>query len=307
MTSHPLDRLEPRGKPPATVRALETWIQQAQRSVGVSAGRLGWMVASEVVIAALQRALHEDGQPRFLVKGGTYLELRLGLRARATRDVDTMFRGRFDDFLDVLDEVLAVPFDGIDFRRTETEPIDVPGRLTKPRRFEVRLQLRGRTWRRIAVEVAPDEGRAGVQTEQFSAPSLAHFGLTTPPSTAGILIDYQVAQKLHACTDPHTPERPNDRVRDVVDLHLLKSAFYNEPVDLTSLAEACQDLFEARAFEAEQTGVEPRDWPPRLIGHRHWQHDYSAHADEVSLRLTLDQAVAELNAWLEEIARAAAH
>lgn len=32
MTRHPLDLLPPRGKPPSTVRAIETWIQQAERT-----------------------------------------------------------------------------------------------------------------------------------------------------------------------------------------------------------------------------------------------------------------------------------
>ena len=92
MTAHPFDTLIPRGKPPATVRAIESWVQQAEQKVGIGAGRLGWMVASGVVIAALQRSLWKDGEPRFLVKGGAYLELRLGLRARATKDVDTLYR-----------------------------------------------------------------------------------------------------------------------------------------------------------------------------------------------------------------------
>lgn len=205
MTGHPLDQLQPRGKPPTTVRAIETWIQQAEQKVGVGARRLGWIVASSVVIAAIQRARHDDGAPRFLLKGGTYLELRLGFKARATKDVDTLFRGTFDDFLDVLDEALAEPFDGITLQRTDPEIIEIPGRQVKPRRLDVTLQLQGRTWRRIVLEVSADEGRTGERVDSFPSPSLAHFGLNVPPTTAGIAVDYQVAQKLHACTDPHSP------------------------------------------------------------------------------------------------------
>ena len=36
MTQHPLDQLEPPGKPPATARAIEKWIQQAEHEVGSS-------------------------------------------------------------------------------------------------------------------------------------------------------------------------------------------------------------------------------------------------------------------------------
>lgn len=70
MSEHPFDKLKPRGKPPTTTRAIESWIRDAEREVGIGAGRLSWMVASGIVIAAIQRAKHEDGLPRFLVKGG---------------------------------------------------------------------------------------------------------------------------------------------------------------------------------------------------------------------------------------------
>ncbi|MFC1611161.1 nucleotidyl transferase AbiEii/AbiGii toxin family protein [Myxococcota bacterium] len=303
MTSHPLNDLEPRERVPNTVRTIAAWIQQAERRAGVGARRLGWMVASSVVVAALQRARYSDGEPRFLIKGGAYLELRLGLRARATKDLDTLFRGSFDDFLDVLDEALQEPFDGITFQRTEPQEIQVTSRVVKPRRFDIKLQLRGKTWRRITVEVSPDEGSAGAQVDHFPTPSLAHFGLSTPPTTAGLVIDYQVAQKLHACTDPHTPGRPNDRVRDIVDLHILKRAFYqNDPVP-ASLGRACRDLFGARAKEAKQAGLEARDWPPEVIAYPHWRADYLTYANEVGLELLFDDAVSQLDDWMMQIDR----
>jgi hypothetical protein len=302
MIGHPLDLLPPRGKPPSTVRAIETWIQQAERKVGVGARRLGWMVASGVVIAALQRSVHHDGRPRFLVKGGTYLELRLGLGARATRDLDTLFRGDYQEYLEVLDRALARPFDGITFQRTEPSPIKIRGRLTNPFRIDVSLRLRGRTWRRIALEVAPDEGQAGARADLFRPPSLAHFGLTTPTATAGIAMDYQVAQKLHACTEPHTRDHPNDRVRDVVDLQLLKSAFYDDQADLSALEKACRDLFRSREREAEQVGeTPPRSWPPTVATYPHWEAEYRTYAYEVGLELALKQAVDALNGWIAKI------
>jgi hypothetical protein len=301
VSGHPLDRLRPRGKPPATARAIETWIQTAEREAGIGASRLGWMVASGILIAAVQRVKHIDGLPRFLIKGGAYLELRLGLKARATKDIDVLFRGNFDDFLAMLDEALAEPFDGITFVRTEPEVIEAPGRRIKPRRFDVRLQLKGRTWRRIRVEVSADEAGAGDSIDTIETPSLAHFGISTPPTTAGIVVDYQVAQKLHACTDPHSDHHPNDRVRDVVDLVLLKALFPDD-ADLSSLATACRRLFEGRAREAEETGeIEPRSWPPQITAHRHWQSDYRSHAEEVDLDLSLKDAVTALDDWISAI------
>jgi len=304
---HPFDGLEARGKQPTTKRALDAWVQQAQPRTRISAGRIGWIVASSIVVAALQRALHTDGRPRFLVKGGAYLELRLGLSARATKDVDALFRGDFNEFLDALDEALSQPWGTLELQRTEVEVIErVRGRLVKPRRFKVKLLLRGAVWRSVAVEVAAEEGRAGERIELVSAPRLDHFGLPSPIEFAGIVLDYQVAQKLHACTDPHDPPlQVNDRVRDVPDLHLLRRELYSTRPDLADLRAACVDLFQARRREAAATGeTEPRDWPPQVIVHPPWLRDYRGYADEVELELSLEEAVAELNEWIAEIDRA---
>jgi hypothetical protein len=304
---HPFETLEPRGKEPTTKRALDAWVQQAQSRTGIGAGRIGWMVASSIVVAALQRAVHTDGRPRFLVKGGAYLELRLGLSARATKDVDALFRGDFEEFLDTLDETLSKPWGPLELQRTEVAEIErVRGRVVKPRRFRVKLLLRGAVWRSVDVEVAADEGRAGERVELVPAPPLDHFGLPSPIEFAGIVLDYQVAQKLHACTDPHDPPvLVNDRVRDVTDLHLLRRELYPAPQDLAELRAACTNVFEARSREAAATGeTEPRDWPPHVVTHPLWHRDYAGYADEIGLQLTLDEAVAELNEWVLEIDRA---
>jgi hypothetical protein len=177
-----------------------------------------------------------------------------------------------------------------------------PGRIAKPRRFDLTLGLRGKTWRRIPLDVSPEEGIAGKRADLFSAPSLKHFGVDTPSVTAGILMDYQVAQKLHACTDPNTTEHPNDRVRDVVDLNLLRDVFYEEQHDMTALCEACLDLFAFRELEADKTGYKPsRSWPPTVVAHPHWNRDYNAFAKEVKVGYSLEDAVARLNGWIDQI------
>jgi hypothetical protein len=52
--SDPLTRLtslDERGKEPASKNILNAWVNQAQAQVGLDAGRLGWLVASTVVVA----------------------------------------------------------------------------------------------------------------------------------------------------------------------------------------------------------------------------------------------------------------
>nr|WP_052367172.1 nucleotidyl transferase AbiEii/AbiGii toxin family protein [Paraoerskovia marina] len=100
--------LKPKAKPPASASILAQWVTHAEKALDVPAagGRMGWLVASTVVIAALQRA-SDGGTPRFLLKGGTYLQHRLGNTARATSDLDGLVRGDIDDFIIALDDAFA--------------------------------------------------------------------------------------------------------------------------------------------------------------------------------------------------------
>lgn len=68
MTLKSLDSLEPRNKKPPNVRAISDWIRRSAEAIDFSESRLSWIVASTVVLAALQRALHDDNEPRFLLK-----------------------------------------------------------------------------------------------------------------------------------------------------------------------------------------------------------------------------------------------
>ena len=80
--------LPERGKEPTSTRVLDGWVNQAQQKLGMDAGRLGWLIASTVVVAALQRAVDESGRSLFLLKGGTYLQHRMSWAGRPTKDVD---------------------------------------------------------------------------------------------------------------------------------------------------------------------------------------------------------------------------
>ena len=219
-----LDGLKPKGKSPTSARILHTWIAQAQDRLGSAGPRLGWLVAATVVTAALQRAVDASGTALFLLKGGTMLQYRLPGMSRTTQDVDGLVRGDIDRFMAELDATLSEPWGSLTLVRGEVEIIDTPHKLVKPRRFDMTVLLNGVTWRRVQVEVSPDEGDAGSTPEQIPSPSLAGFGLPTPDHLVSLSMRYQIAQKVHAVTDPHDPPAfVNDRARDVVDLLLLRT------------------------------------------------------------------------------------
>ena len=298
-----LDHLPDRGKEPNSARTLDAWIIQAQERVGVDHGRLGWLIASTVVVAALQRAVDESDAPRFLLKGGTYLQHRLDWAGRSTKDVDGIVRGDIDGFLDALDRSLREPWGSLRLSRTETEVIQTPTRVLRPRRFDVKVSLRGVVWRSVRVEISPDEAGIGDHPVVFATPSLSHFGLPSPDALVGIALRFQIAQKLHACTDPHDPPHAvNDRPRDLVDLLLLRDLLASDTATTDAdLRAAGQAVFDTRAAEAEQLGLVARHWPPAVQSHPHWPDDYARAAGDAGLTVTLDDAIAELNDWIGKL------
>lgn len=267
-----LGSLKPKDKQPGSARILNTWIAQAQDRLGAAGPRLGWLVAATVVCAALQRVVDQAGSPLFLVKGGTMLQYRLTGMSRTTQDVDGLVRADIDDFVEQLDASLEQQWGPLTLVRGEVEAIEVPYRLSQPRRFDVTVLLNGVTWPRIQVEISPDEGEAGTRSEQIAAPVLAGFGLPTPDGLSCLSMRYQIAQKVHAASDPHSPpDLVNDRPRDVVDLLLLRDLITSSghPA-LHEVHMAIQDVFQARAAQAQAVGVAPRLWPAEITAHQHW-------------------------------------
>jgi hypothetical protein len=301
-----LDGLKPKDKPPSSARVLHTWIAQAQDSIGSAGPRLGWLVAATVVTAALQRAVDESGTALFLLKGGTMLQYRLPGMSRTTQDIDGLVRGDIDRFLAELDGTLGEPWGPLMLVRGEVETIDVPHKLVKPRRFDMTVLLNGVTWRRVQIEISPDEGHAGTMPEQIPSPSLAGFGLPTPDHLVSLSMRYQIAQKVHASTDPHDPPAlVNDRARDVVDLLLLRTLTETSGhPSLTEIRAAIEDIFAARVAEAAAADAPSRSWPARLNAHPHWGPSFAKAADSAGLTVAMADAVAQVNAWLNLIQRA---
>ena len=299
-----ISSLGDRGKAPASVRALDSWIASAERAVGLRArGRVGWLVSSTVASAKLMQVIADDGMPAFALKGGTLLQYRLELDSRATRDIDGIVRCDMERFEAALDDVLGIPWGAISFSRGPMKEFSVPGKIVNPRRFDLMMSISGKLWRRVKVEISPDEGAHGTASESFSPPSLAHFGLPTPATLVGINMAYQIAEKYHAVTDPHEPPLfINDRARDVVDLILLRRLVEEAGVPADDeIAAAVLDIFNSRAAEAEATGHPARRLPARVVAYPHWKNDYERAAKSAGVELTLDTAVKEANVWLEMV------
>ena len=273
-------------KPPKHKNRLEQLIGQHATAEGLAAGRVRNWVSFMVFAGAIERAVHPDGSPLFWFKGGLTMEARFGNPARATRDVDAIFRLGVDDdtLAETLDEALADEYHGFTF---EVEPVRQM-LDTVHRQARVRLSFNGRTWGSVKLEISPPEGTANAP-DMVPALPLDFAGLEGPEMLPCLPLPLQIAQKLHAVTERFDPPRQNDRQRDLIDLQLLRELVD----DLAAVRVAAVEIFEGRGKHA---------WPPTLDPEPNWHVDYPADAQRFSFPIEdLDEAIREVRAFIAEI------
>lgn len=277
--------MKARSNPPKSARILTQWVDRHARAKGIAPGRHRSWVSFEAVAGALKRAgVDQAGRPRFTVKGGVALELRLLDRARTTKDLDLICNSEGADVLQTFAAALREPYAGFTFL-IKGEPYWMANGSV---RVEVALRYLGSSWDTVPVDISRREGES-IEIEFVSVSLLEEFGLHSPGSIPCLSLSGQVAQKIHALTEPHTQERPNHRFRDLIDLLLLRQSI-TEPQPLRM---ACQEVFSFR-------GTHP--WPPFLEAHEHWIEPFGAMAESVGLPIRdLHQAVIEARELLHEI------
>ncbi|MEX1142024.1 MAG: nucleotidyl transferase AbiEii/AbiGii toxin family protein [Thermoleophilaceae bacterium] len=266
---------------------LHGWLREYAREHGLPEGRVKHAIDRAIVISALERARHA-GSPAFAIKGGVAMELRLRLDARATRDLDAVFLGAFDGWLETLDDALAAPIAGFSLTRGEPEPIGTTGAA----RVAVRLAYRGRRWGTVTLEVAQAEAGHVLDVDEVDGFDLSLFGLPRPERVPVVGLPYLVAQKLHACTEP-LPGRENPRVRDLIDLQLVQPLLADGGLHV--IRDACIAVFDERATHP---------WPPRLTTPTRWPEAYARLTDELAsphVAATLDAAARSIEALVARI------
>jgi hypothetical protein len=89
-------------------------------------GRLGWLVASSVAIAASNVRSTPTESSCFSLRAAR-LQHRLPATARPTKDVDGLVRGDLDAFFLALEDALAEPWGSLTLRRGEVEVVRPAG------------------------------------------------------------------------------------------------------------------------------------------------------------------------------------
>ena len=282
---------KPPSGPPPSAGVLARYAQAYARELGVADGRVRAWVAYMIMAGVLKRN-ESAGSPRFIVKGGVALELRLRDRARATKDIDIVLRDPRADLANSLEEALTgEPYQGFSFRR-KGQPLLLGNGAVN---MEFAVTYRGQPWTSISVDIARAEaGEADV--EWVDAIALTDvFGVTGPAQLPCLPLRFHVAQKLHGMTLPPRPGKQNERFRDLVDL-LLMDAMLTQDDD--ALREACELVFSTR---------NTHPWPPDLTAAPpHWARPFAELAKELELPDTnVEAALASVRRLVARILGAA--
>jgi hypothetical protein len=277
-------RKPPTGPPPSA-GVLAKYVQAYAREAGVSEGRVRAWISYMIMAGVLERAA-VGGSPRFIVKGGVALELRLHDRARATKDIDIVLQDTDADLARTLERALtADAYQGFTFRR-KREPLLLENRTVN---MEFAVSYRGGAWTGIVVDVARAEpGESEIEWVR-AIPLTDVFGVTGPLELPCLPLRLHIAQKLHGMTLPPRAGKRNERFRDLIDLLLMEELV----TDYAGLREACESVFRTRRTH---------DWPPTLDVPPHWIEPFARLAAELDLPVSDAQGgMVRVQAFVERI------
>jgi hypothetical protein len=193
-------------------RELQRRVTRFATSRGVPEARLYQRIATEVLFNVLESSQQRGIIDRYAVKGGMALEVRFGMRARASRDVDVSVPILFEDIPRVLDDVLTVGFDNFTMRRRGSLRVL---EQVKAYRAEVEIQYAGKVLYKLHLDINGSDFEPSVDVVPSGV--LTELGLPGPVQVALLDVTAQLAHKIHAATQPSTETYQNERYRDVLD------------------------------------------------------------------------------------------
>lgn len=245
-----------------------------------TSGRLRRLIGVIAVAGALDGLRDDSGKERFVIKGGSAMEIRFGFQARLSKDLDAAFRGELKECFALIADALETGWSGFTGIIGEPEEITRVSVIPHPRRVDVKLSYQGKRFVTIPLEVSAAEASSIDQPENASiAIDISPVQIDAPETVALMPVRYQVAQKLHACTE-RFDQGENKRVRDLADIMLLRELVTTE--DLASVKGACVEIFGHR---------QKHPWPPTIVAEPGWAVAWEALANDENLSTTLEEAM----------------
>ena len=246
-------------------RALETRLRDKSLASGLPLVRLRKMVAFDRLLARLVRS-----QPdQWVLKGGLALQLRLGDRARTTKDIDLFSLIETNQVFDSLREAVSLDL-GDWFNFEVGRPLDDQDRTAGGIRYTVFSLLDGRTFERFHIDVGL--GDPLVEAVEFLAmPDLLSFAEIDPVVVPCYPITQQLAEKCHAYTRQYG-SGVSSRIKDFVDMILLAEM---DAISGQKLTAAIEATFRNAGIHDIPNLIPP---PPET-----WNTGFGRMADEVGL------------------------
>lgn len=271
--------------------ALEQRLKNEAQATGVALLRLRKRVAFERFLARLTTS-ESSG---WVLKGAFALELRLGLRARTTKDIDL---GRADDEEAATDHLVAATHVDLDdffvFEVRRTPALDAATGFHAVR-YTVRADLDARRFEQFPVDVAFSEATP-IQAEPLFGANSLEFADVAARQLPVISLEQHVAEKFHAYSGAFgRDQRESTRVKDLVDLVLIGES---AEIDAKRLRQALATVFERRA---RQPLPNASPLPPSS-----WASPYSVLARQVGIAADIETGHAAAARLIDPVLRSEA-
>ena len=196
-------------------RALEARLLAQSTQSRTSLVRLRKMVAFDRFLARLL-ATQPD---RWLLKGGLALQLRLGNRARTTKDIDvSLMMPRHEVGPALAVEAMLDLGDWFDFT-VRQDPVPLPGLSDGNWRFTVATRLDGRLFEGFHIDLGLSDPVLE-PAETLTTPPLLAFAGIVPVTVPCYPLSQHLAEKVHAYVRPFSSGE-STRVKDLVDILLI--------------------------------------------------------------------------------------
>lgn len=223
-------------------QALEHRLRDQSLTTGEPLTRLRKLVAFDRFLARLD-AYDPD---IWVLKGGYALQLRLGEKARTTKDIDLLMQRAANQAHELLSSASMMDLgDWFSFEVERAVPIE-HGDEPPSSRYPVHALLDGRTFERFHVDVGVGDPLVS-KPEQLTAPPMLEFASIQPATFPSYPVAQQLAEKIHAYTRTYGTGS-SMRVRDLIDILLiamtsvLNSENFIRALRLTFNARATHDL-----------------------------------------------------------------
>ena len=217
-------------------QALETRLRKMEIDQGVPLVRLRKQVVFERFLARLT----SKQKNVWVLKGGLAMQLRLGIQARTTMDVDLFKARKSGGILSALRAAAVLDMEDY-FQFEVSDSGDSAQDIYAGKRFHVTSLVDGRTFEEFVVDVGVDDSLIEPLDCLAFAPVLSFAGIA-PTEVPAYSVYQQIAEKLHALTRTYA-SGISTRVKDLVDILLL---FTHESVDDKLLIKAIRITFETR-------------------------------------------------------------